>query len=251
MPFLDLTTRINRLVFPPVCVTCECQSDHAHRGFPGDPRMQFCHDCLNAMSPPARNVCRKCGAASDRNPFPSGCKLCHDLDLRFERAAAIGNYRGVLQEAVIKSKQRQNESLALQLGRLLGLQLKRIGLTEGVDLIMPVPTHWIRRLRRGFHGPSVIADGVAQMTGISKSDHVISCQRPTKKQGMLTGAGRRENVRNAFALRPRARVEGRTVLVIDDVMTSGATVSEMARTLLRGGASRVIVGVAARGAGVS
>ena len=89
------------------------------------------------------------------------------------------------------------------------------------------------------------------MCDLAYSNRALKCQRRTKKQGMLSTAGRFRNVRNAFAVRASESVVGMSVLLIDDVMTSGATVSEAARILLNQGAREVYVGVVARGARVS
>ncbi len=196
--------------------------------------------------------CRKCAATVfDKNPLGDRCALCHELDLRFESTVSVGNYRGLLQELVIEMKNQHNEQLAVQLGRLLGFHVVNSDFLEDLDLVVPVPTHWWRRVKRGFHGTDILAQSLADSCGIPYSNRILKCQRSTKKQGTLSTSGRFRNVRSAFSVRSRKAVSGKTILLIDDVMTSGATTSESARILLREGADKVFVGVIARGARVS
>lgn len=238
------------LVFPIQCPFCKKQSiESIDEDVRADCDQPWCDDCFAKLVGNPLDRCLKCGASSGpKNPFPQGCRLCHGVDLRFERCFAIGNYRGDLQELVVKMKRCHDDVLAIQLGRLLGYQLDTLENEIEFDMVIPIPTHWWRKFSRGFHGASVIADGISGVCGIRKSQNVLHCRRTTRKQGMLTTAGRFANVRGAFGLNERVNIRGKNVLLVDDVMTSGATASEATKTLYKGGAERVIVAVAARGA---
>lgn len=185
------------------------------------------------------------------NPLNDRCSLCRTLDLRFESSVSVGNYRGLLQELVIQMKNQHNEQLAVQLGRILGFHIFSAEFFEELDLVVPVPTHWWRRVKRGFHGTDILARVLANSCDLAYSNKVLKCKRRTKKQGMLSTAGRFRNVRNAFTVSSKESVLGKTILLIDDVMTSGATTSEAARIMLSRGAKKIYVGVVARGARVS
>jgi ComF family protein len=148
-------------------------------------------------------------------------------------------------------KNQHDEQLAVQLGQLLAHQINGCDFFDDLDLVIPVPTHWWRRLERGFHGAEVLAETVAANCRLPFSRNTVRCQRSTKKQGTLSTPGRFKNVRNAFRIQPKINVSGLTLLVVDDVMTSGATASELARLLIQAGAAKVYVGVIARGARVS
>jgi len=163
----------------------------------------------------------------------------------------VGNYRGLLQQLVIEMKNQHNEQLAVQLGRLLGFHVYNSDFFEELDLVVPVPTHWWRRVKRGFNGSEILAQSLADSCTLAYSRNVLKCKRRTKKQGMLSTAGRFRNVRNAFTVGKTETIFGRAILLVDDVMTSGATASEAARILLSQGARKVCIGVVARGARVS
>lgn len=212
----------------------------------------WCPTCWQQLNRQEQKCCRKCGAGLYQDsPFPNACALCADADLRFARAVAVGNYRGLLQSLVIRMKNQHDEQLAIHLGKRLAYELAGSNFLDKIDLIVPVPTHWWRRVRRGFQAAEVIADSVAAVVAIPSAGQIIRCIRGTQKQGTLSSAGRFNNVRGAFAVRSGADLADRTVLVIDDVMTSGATTSEVARMLISRGAAKVYVGVIARGARVS
>jgi len=142
-----------------------------------------------------------------------------------------------------------NEAFAFQLGRLLGLRLLQQEFFDEVDFLIPVPIHWRRRFQRGFHAAGVVAEGVHSITGIPVEGGVLRCQRLTQKQGTLVGQNRFKNVKNAFKLKPLVTVDGSKIVVVDDVMTSGATLSELAQVLRKSGAESVHCAVVARATG--
>ena len=148
---------------------------------------------------------------------------------------------------MIQAKNTGDETLMAQLGRLLGHQIKKDHQNADIELMVPIPTHWKRRfLSKGFHGPTLIAQNVEKMTGIPQSQRILRAVKPTLKQGTLSRTARLKNVRGAFVCKHPEKVDGRTVMLIDDVMTSGATMIEAARVLKRAGAMQVVVAVIAR-----
>ena len=113
--------------------------------------------------------------------------------------------------------------------------------------MVPIPTHWKRQFfSKGFHGPSLIAQNIEKITGIPQSQRILRAVKPTLKQGTLSRTARLQNVRNAFVCRHPNKVAGRSVMLIDDVMTSGATLIEATRMLKQVGAKQVVVAVIAR-----
>jgi ComF family protein len=211
----------------------------------------WCDECWRNLSQRSDLVCGKCGARLfQSSPYPEGCALCHGQDIRFDKALALGNYQGLLQELVIRMKNQHDEAVAVQLGKLLGYQLISDGVVE-FDQVVAVPTHWWRRLKRGFCAAELIGSSLSDLIGIQFSTNIVHAIRPTKKQGTLSTQARFSNVRGAFAINARIKLTGQRFLLVDDVMTSGATTSEVARILKRKGAAEVYVAVVARGARVS
>ena len=268
--FLSAVPKLDRnfvtLLFPAKCLGCEeelspiARSDQPTRtresatefDFLGTFDNHWCRDCWRQLCPEPTSICKKCGASLfHENPLQDGCSLCHDFDFRFAQAVVIANYQGLLQELVIRMKNQHDEQLAVQLGNILAFQILQSDFLDELNLTVPVPTHWFRRLRRGFSAAEVIAERIAKICNIPHSSQVVRCVRQTKKQGTLSTSGRFKNVRGAFEVCPHTNVRGLTILLIDDVITSGATTNELAQVLLRKGAAKVYVGVIARGARVS
>lgn len=243
--------RMASLLYPATCVGCKESLSrlpmHVEDGF----EENWCDDCWVQLPEPWQPGCPKCGSLIARpGTFGDTCALCKDVPLRFDSAVALGNYQGMLKRLVLDLKRDLNESLTWQLGRLLGQRLKRHDFFANADLLLPVPIHWKRRWKRGFHAAGVIAEGVCSTTGVSVGEKMVSCQRLTEKQGTLSGQKRFDNVKNAFELRPLVSVEGSNIVIVDDVMTSGATLGELARMLKKSGAASVHCAVLARGTGV-
>jgi predicted amidophosphoribosyltransferase len=148
-------------------------------------------------------------------------------------------------------KRRANEALALSVGVLTARRLRKEILGTAPDLIVPMPTHWLKRLLRGTNGPDLLVEGLGGTLAIPKVMDLLYCRRRTKKQGTLMPSERRVNVRNAFAVSAGYDIQDARVLLVDDIMTTGATASEAARTLRKAGAASVAVAVVARGVGLS
>lgn len=237
------------LLFPPACLLCERLMEDASEVEADERPLLVCEECRSSFGYRADGVCVRCAAPLPRGCDAASCPECRRRELPFAGACALGEYRGRLREAVLKSKRAAHESLTLQLGELVARRLVEAGWRQGVDLVIPLPSHWWRRWMRGTSGPELVAGVLARRLDRPLEGRVLQCHRRTRKQGMLLPAERIENVRGAFVARRADRIRGRQVLLVDDVMTTGATLKEAARVLLKAGASAVQVVVLARGTG--
>jgi ComF family protein len=118
-----------------------------------------------------------------------------------------------------------------------------------VDCVVPVPLHWLRRWRRGYNQSSSLALGLSSRLGLPLQNWWLKRIRNTPSQKALSRTARQENVRGAFQVRSSAACKGRSILLVDDVVTTGATVHEAARVLRAAGAGRVVVAALARAEG--
>jgi competence protein ComFC len=185
--------------------------------------------------------------ASCRTPFQNAfpldangrCALCRSGLRGFDAAYSFGAYEGVLRELIHLYKYGRVRTLARPLSGLLAQALPR---DEAFDAAVPVPLYWRRRLQRGFNQAELLARGLSQRTGIPVVK-ALGRLRPTPAQAGLSNSARRQNVSQAFRARS---VQGKRILLIDDVMTTGATAASCAVALKQAGARRVALLTVAR-----
>jgi ComF family protein len=179
----------------------------------------------------------------------NGCTHCRDSSFSFERVLRVGPYEGLLREVILRLKHAGGETLAELLGELWAELMTSRLLETGAQIIVPIPLHWRRRWSRGYNQSEALALGLACRLRLPCKPRWLRRVRHTLEQTQQTATARRENVRHAFGSRRARALAGKTVLLIDDVLTTGSTASEAARALRNAGASRVIVAVLARSHG--
>ncbi len=209
----------------------------------------ICYTCREAAPEILSSVCAACGrpfreeesARSNRN-----CGQCLRKRPPFEAARSFGFYRDGLRTMVHGFKYGADLSAGLVLARFLRRAAERHGISENVDAVTYVPSHWTRRLARGFEPVRVLAMGLARGAGFPAAK-LLRKTRITRSQVGLSLAERESNVRRAFApTRRMQKKRPRSVLLIDDVYTTGATARACARALRRGGARCVRILTVAR-----
>jgi ComF family protein len=219
-------------------------------------RLPVCPHCLAGMRPIADEVCSVCGervfsAYADND---SGgllrCPLCRRIERPFARAVAYGSYDGGLRELIHLLKYNGVRPAASVLGRMLAEAIAPLepGFEQAKVLVIPVPLYKVKRRQRGFNQVELITRAALkhQAGRFELATGILVRTRDTHSQIGLTSHQRRENLRGAFAVAGSAEFTGREVLLVDDVYTTGTTVSECARVLRRAGASRVWVATVAR-----
>jgi ComF family protein len=228
------------LVFPEDCRVCESPLDNLSR-------IPVCDRCLRAPEPMvAEFFCSQCKAPFlNSSPLDSEgrCRLCRAGLAGFQRAFAYGEYDGTLRKLIHLFKYGGIEPLAQPLGAMLSRALPR---NIEFDAIVPMPLHWFRRWRRGFNQSELLARALSGRTGLPVIPNAMTRRKSTAPQAGLSGAQRRLNVSGAFAVRRRHLIEERRVLLVDDVLTTGATAGTCAAALRRAGAREVSVLTLAR-----
>ena len=221
-------------------------------------RLPLCQDCLDAMRPISGGVCTICGErlfssyAFAGAEGESRCGLCRRIEPAFARAAAYGSYESGLRELIHLLKYGGVRPAANVLGRMLAEAIASLEPAFPADSIavIPVPLHRTKLRQRGFNQADLIARSAMKVSRPGNRLHlcagILERKRETTSQIGLTSHQRRENLRGAFRVAQPAAVTGREVLVVDDVYTTGATVSECARVLRRAGATKVWVATVAR-----
>jgi ComF family protein len=208
------------------------------------------------MRPLAGVFCSICGEALTSPLFagadPPVCGLCQQARPPFARAVAYGSYDGGLKDLIHLLKFEQVRPAAGVLGRMLAEAITALepSLPEGGVLVVPVPLHARKRAQRGFNQAELIARAALKQLGkparLELCENVLVRRRETGSQIGLTRHQRRENLRGAFAVTDPTRIAGRNVVLVDDVFTTGTTVSECVRVLQRADAAGVWVITVAR-----
>jgi predicted amidophosphoribosyltransferase len=149
---------------------------------------------------------------------------------------------------VLQTKHARFEPLATALGQRLAEAIIRQPFAEQPELVAPVPLYWFKRLWRKTHTAGTIARALAHELGLPLAAGLLVCRRYLRRQATLTPPERRKNVRGAFrtSLLWRRKIAGKRILLVDDVMTTGATAHEAARAMLAAGAAAVYVATVAR-----
>ncbi|HUS80736.1 MAG TPA: ComF family protein [Armatimonadota bacterium] len=232
MPQPGLIEQIANLIFPPRCQVC---------GELGD--SPLCETCLSGVEFIAEPICGCCGAPLD--PLASGPPRCADCRRRrsFTAARAAGLYSGALRDAIRRYKYMGRRRLAEPLGRMLADAVRRPdggGLpVSDCTALIPVPLHPARRAWRGFDQARLLADELGGALGMRVWPDALERVRNTTPQVDMRGRKRLENVRGAFEARRTYRLPGHSFILVDDVFTTGATISECARMLRRAGVEAV------------
>lgn len=228
------------LIYPRHCLACGIWLGYAREGY-------VCADCEAKVKRIGAERCGKCGMPAGPYTKPQNeCAHCRGAELRFRRATAPCRYEGVMRELVHAFKYRKAAFLARSFADLMISDLAAGGTANRVTLVAPVPLHWRKRASRGYNQAELLAEKVAAHYELPLASRCLVRVRDTPTQTALSRAERQDNLRGAFAAQESQRVKGQTVLLCDDVMTTGATASECARVLLAAGAKAVYVSVAAR-----
>lgn len=217
------------LLYPPRCAVCRtlgCLSP-------------LCGTCMAAVVPVAEPLCLHCGHSLEPE---QGCKDCRQHPPAFDGARALGAYQGVLQEAVHRFKYGNCPTLAEPLGSLLVVYVRTQSAALhnlAFDSVLPMPMHSRRRRQRGYNQSERLARVVARELALPLDTSLLMRARATRPQVGLTAAQRRNNLQGAFRVSRPQDTSGKTFLLIDDVMTTGSSLSECAAMLKLAGANRV------------
>ena len=223
-------------LLPPRCLNCGATVAAAGT---------LCAPCWRGITFLGEPCCACCGLPFD---FAVGdgalCGACSRAAPSFARARAAMRYDAASRGLVLALKHGDR----LHLAPALGGWMRRSGaaLLTDADLLIPVPLHWTRLFARRYNQAAVLAQAIHAAGGPPVAVDWLIRRRRTPSQGKRNAAARQRNVAGAFALKPGRAVEGKRIVLIDDVFTTGATVGECARVLRRAGAVRIDVLTLAR-----
>jgi ComF family protein len=225
-------------IYPPTCLACRASTAEANA---------LCPACWRAMRFIERPFCERLGTPFEQD---LGAGLLSPQAIAdppaFSRARAVVRFEdGPARRLVHRLKYSDRAELARPMGRWMARSGADV-LAEA-DALVPVPLHPLRLWTRRFNQSAALAHHIARATGKPSEPFLLARVKATRSQVGLSRTQRAENVQGAFRAPPEARVKGRRLVLVDDVLTSGATANAAARALLRAGASQVDIIVFARG----
>ena len=231
-------------VLPPHCVVCEASTS-------GESDPWVCPGCWVSVKFVRPPVCAQCGTPFQAPVEAIGavnhrCGRCVTRPPHYERARAVGLYEGTLREVIHAMKYRPVFGLVRPLAELLCGWFSVYWGRRVPDALVPVPLHRLRLRRREFDQAQALAGELGRQVGVPVWSDTLTRHVSTRSQIGLSAVERRRNIRGAFRVEPRRSCRGKSLLLIDDVYTTGATALECARVLKRAGAARVDVYTVAR-----
>lgn len=262
------------IIYPSFCPICSSSLAQPSKS----PVCSNCWENVNLIEPP---FCATCGLPLSIDPNAAAsiellCANCRKGKSPFSKARALGIYEYELRDIILLLKFKGKKSLAKELASMAYARIKESAITEGVDGIIPVPLYWRRKRERGFNQAELLAAHLSSSLGIELLTDYLRRIRNTPPQSQVNPKERAKNVRGAFKVRepwwriiigllqiailrlkrkrlkkwklstPTHYLKRKTVLLIDDIFTTGATVSECARALKKAGAKEVRVFTIAR-----
>ena len=213
-------TKLLDYLFPRRCIFCNTPVYHEH---------PYCEDCVGLI-PFTENVCGICGK--------SPC-ICGKYHFSFSAVVSVFSYELGAENAVRQLKFHEHTDYAKPLAEYLYYKLIQCPFYPEIDLIVPVPMTKKAVRRRGYNQSVYLVNHLSKLTALPKDTRHLVKIRSTQNQHDLNGKERRQNLKNAFSVSDNTPFVGKTVLLCDDVYTTGATFDECARTLLAAGAKAV------------
>jgi ComF family protein len=222
-PFLDL-------IYPPICFLCDGKLETAEE--------KICGTCWESF-----------------HSIDSAHSVWRELDGKFSVEGVVSEFQscylfeseGTFQHAIHLLKYEGVKSLGVRLGREIGERILQSPRMCKADMVLPVPLHRSKERERGYNQSSYICRGISDVTNIPAQENVLTRTRFTQSQTKLNLEERKKNVEDAFSVSKNVEVliQGKSIILIDDVITTGATINACARVLREGGAENVFAASAA------
>ncbi|MFC1807144.1 ComF family protein [Candidatus Omnitrophota bacterium] len=236
----EISQAILNIVYPIYCQGCDIKLSF-------DNRTYLCRRCTESIGYIAAPICFRCGLQLtgdvDQNAL---CASCAGNHYHFKRAYQCCKYDGLIRELIHKFKYNRKLFLKKILTEIM-YDFTKDYICDSIDMIVPVPMQRSQVTKRGFNQSLILSEGLASALKIDHPKDILIKTRSTKQQVGLEKRERLNNIKGAFSISNGNILDGKNILLVDDVFTTGATVNECAKTLASGGAASVSVLTLARG----
>jgi len=205
---------------------------------------RFCCSCKTKLSANQDTMCDNCLSKIQRS---TSTRLQREYERKFLNSKIISDFFSPfvfekdkeLQHAIHALKYDKRFPVGIFLGKVLAVELKSSKTNWNFDLIIPIPLHQLKKAERGYNQAYYIAKGVGSILKVRVSDRSVKRIKYTESQTTMNLNEREENISGAFKVNKKIFVRGKNILLLDDVITTGATISECGKILLEAGASKV------------
>jgi len=229
-PILNLSRVVLDFIYPPVCLICQ---EVIREEFSNDSRISVCYECWNNLETEEKPYCNECKIDLE---ISQTHKCLTYLDKVYSLGLFDENFQGLIHHFKYKNK----ISLGKRLGQRLAEELQKQNLSDFAYLI-PVPLHKTRKRERGFNQSEILAQTLSSSLNLPLQKEILFRIRNTKDQTKLSEKERKRNVAGAFLIRDSQQIlQGKKVILVDDVITTGATLSECAKVLKQAGAKEIL-----------
>lgn len=234
----DTISRVLDVILPPRCLSCDATVDRPHT---------LCAPCWRSMTFIAPPFCETCGIPFETDIGAGAiCAACAASRPAFDRCRSAAVYDSASRSLILAFKRGDRTDMSIAFGRWMAHAGADI--LTGADFLVPVPLHWSRLFARRYNQAQLLASEVSRVTGIPVSVDMLLRTRKTPSMAHKSASARANNIRGAIKVNSgqRSVIEGASLVIVDDVLTTAATVGACARALKRAGAKRVDVLAVAR-----
>ncbi len=225
------------IFYPRFCLHCNSSLNSSQEFY-------ICRSCKQQISYIRDTHCARCGTVL--GPYitstrEEGCVACRRKDLYFDSITLIARYEGVMRTLIHKFKYAKQKFLSSVLHDIIIMQGGLEKVVSDIDIVVPVPLHWLKKLHRGFNQSELLSRGIQRQFSKPLSTDNLCRVRNTRSQTQLPKSQRQFNVRNAFFVKYPEVFREKRILLVDDVLTTGVTASECSKKLKEAGAESVHV----------
>lgn len=217
------------------CLHCNLNLNNSHE-------LYLCKNCKKEIPYVNNSHCIRCGASLGPHVISTakeGCPSCKGKYLPFNTLTSITHYEGVIQTLIHTFKYSRQKFLFTVLNDIVLAQEKLKEIVPNVDVVVPVPLHWLKKMRRGFNQSELLARGIQRCFSKPLSTNNLCRIKNTSSQTQLSKSQRQRNIRNAFFVNDPKSFKGKKILLVDDVLTTGVTAMECSKKLKEAGARSV------------
>ena len=237
MSFRAALDAVVSVLLPAPCRICGATLTDANR-------IPICTSCFASIEPIVDPMCSCCGRPFELAPevekAPELCRLCRANFYAFERARSFAYYNDALAGAIVLLKYEEVTRLGHWFAERLAEVIRKAGEEFQADAVVPVPLHPDRQRERGYNQAELIARPLARRLGLKLGSYLLMRTKPRPAQLVLSRSEHWKSVRGAYATRRGVRVDKLRILLVDDVLTTGATLDACSRVLKKAGAASVL-----------